>query len=256
MKKQDKTKIEFMNDCLLIDNGILVLSDLHLGYEDVLVGRGIFPRIQLKDILNKLNNIFWDLNLRGIKLKQIVICGDLKHEFGEISDSEWRETIKLLDFLLEKVNEIILIKGNHDNILGPIVSKREVKLKDYYKIRDICFLHGDKLEERWVKDSKILILGHLHPAVSISDEYKREKYKCFLKGKWKRKQVYVLPSFSEISNGYDLTRIDDEGIEKRKREVRREFFIIDDKKLKNFEVIIFNNKEGKSYNFKKLKSLI
>ena len=64
--KNQTPVIEFMNDCLLIDKNILVLADLHIGYEDILAGKGIFPRRQLKDIIEKLNGIFWDLNMKGI----------------------------------------------------------------------------------------------------------------------------------------------------------------------------------------------
>ena len=151
MKSKSKSKegvvpeIRILNGALLINGKILVLSDLHIGYEDIIAGRGVFPRTQLKDIIEKLNGVFWDLDMEGIKIKQIIICGDLKHEFGEISDVEWRETLKLLDYLIDKCKNIVLIKGNHDNILGPIAKKKEIKLKDYYKKGGVCFLHGNKI---------------------------------------------------------------------------------------------------------------
>jgi len=239
-------KIKFLEDSLLIDNEILVFGDLHMGYEDTLTGKGVFPRRQLKDTIEKLNNIFFSLNMKARKIKQIIILGDLKHKFGEISDAEWRETIKLLDFLIKQCKKIILIKGNHDNILGPIAQKKEVKLKNYHKIKNICFLHGDKLYKNCLGNCNIIIMGHLHPVISLNDKYKREKYKCFLVGKWKRKRAYVLPSFGKTSFGYDL----------RSDKGRKKFLIIDDKNLKKFKVIIYNYKERKEYNFGKLKKLV
>jgi len=244
--KNISPKIKIMRDSLLVNNEILVLSDLHIGYEDVLAGKGIFPRRQLKDIIEKLNGIFFDLNMEGVKLKQIVICGDLKHEFGEISDAEWRETVKLLDFLIKQCKDIVLVQGNHDKILGPIARKREIKLKDYYLVGDVCFLHGDKLHEDCLDKCKTIVTGHLHPSITLGDDYKNEKYKCFLKGRWKRKQVYVLPSFSDVSFGYDLMRKDG----------NEEHLFIHYKKLKGFEVIVYNNKNKEEYNFGKLKKLI
>jgi uncharacterized protein len=249
-RKEEMPKIEFLDDCLLVNNEILVLGDVHLGYEDILAGKGIFPRRQLKDTIEKLNSIFWDLNLRAIKLKQIIICGDLKHEFGEISNAEWRETIGLLDFLIEKCENVILIKGNHDSILEPIARKKGINLKDYYNFQGVCFLHGHKIKENWIKKSEILIIAHLHPAITLSDEYKTEKYRCFLQGKWKRKQIYVLPSFSNISTGYDLTK------HHYKTRKKYEFLVIPEKNLKNFEIIIYDNKEKKKYGFGKLKKFI
>jgi uncharacterized protein len=233
-------KVKFLEDVILVDEKILVFGDLHIGYDDVQMG---LIGVQFKEIIEKLDGIF---ELVG-KVEKIVVLGDLKHEFGGILDSEWREVLKLIDYL-EKKGEVILIKGNHDNILKPIVEKRNIELKEYYKFKDICFMHGDKLFEQCLDGVETLFVSHLHPAINLSDEYKNEKYKCFLKGLWKKKRVYILPSFSPISYGYDLSKLE---IGSSKFE-----FIVDDEVLKNFEVIIYNNKENKSYNFGKLNKMI
>ena len=249
-------QIKFLNDCLLINNEILVIGDIHIGYEEYISEKNALPMIQYKEIVEKLDDIFNFLKKEGIKIKKIILLGDLKHEFGEISASEWRDTIKLLDYLDNKLskdngrkNQIILIKGNHDNILGPIAKKRNVKLKKYYKILGICFLHGNKEYRGYDEKTDILVIGHLHPSITLSDNYKKEKYKCFLKGSWKRKLVYIMPSFSPISIGYGLEDLNN----KRNRDG---FLIINEKKLKDFEVVIYNNKDKKEYNFGKLKKLI
>lgn len=249
-----KPEIRFLEDSLLIDKKILVLADLHIGYEEYLYKESLFQRTQLKEILEKLNNIFQLLNKEKINLEKIIILGDLKHEFGEISDAEWRETLILLDYLIKNIKtkdkeKIILIKGNHDNILGPIAKKREIKLKNFYKIKDICFMHGNKLYKNCLDKSNILILGHLHPAITLSDKYKSEKFKCFLKGKWKNKIVYILPSLSNTTLGYNIKLL-----EQTKHD--KEFLIIPYKKLKYFDMLIYNNKENKEYNFGKLRRLI
>ena len=260
-KKTDvNAKIEFLHDCLLIDNSILVLGDLHIGYEEHIAEKGIFPRVQYKEIIEKLNGVFWNLSMKGVKIKQIVILGDLKHEFGGVSESEWSETLRFLDYLDEKImksgkdvkksDRIILVKGNHDNLIGPIAKKRDVKIADFYEYREICFMHGHKLHGKCFEKSGILILGHLHPAITLSDKYKKEKYKCFLCGKWKKKQVYILPSFSPISFGFDLNALGSV------MDNSKGFLIIKDRLLREFEVIIYNNEENKEYNFGKLKKLI
>jgi putative SbcD/Mre11-related phosphoesterase len=250
-QKFTKPEIKFLEDCLLINQKILVITDLHIGYEEYLCKESLIQRTQLKEILEKLNNVFETLKKEKITIEKVIILGDLKNEFGEISDAEWRETLILIDYLIEKIKtkgKIILIKGNHDNILGPIAKKREIKLKNYYKIKNICFLHGDKICKNYLKNTDILILGHLHPSITLSDDYKREKYKCFLKGVWKNKEVYVLPSLSQITFGYELKLLNEEN--------SKDFFIIPPKKLKNFRVIIYNNKENKKYDFGELKNLI
>ncbi|MEK6859212.1 MAG: metallophosphoesterase [Nanoarchaeota archaeon] len=260
-KKNTKTNIRFLHDCLLVDNSVLVLGDLHIGYEEHIAEKGIFPRIQLKEIIEKLNSVFWNLSMRGVKIKQVVILGDLKHEFGGISDVEWSETLAFLDYLDKKItgnidnvkkDRIILVKGNHDNIIGPIAKKREIRVVDFYKYKEICFMHGDKLHGKCFEKSDVLIIGHLHPAITLSDKYKKEKYKCFLHGNWKfdgkTREVYILPSFSPIGFGYDLNSIEDS-------KHNEGFLIIKSKTLENFDVVIYNNKENKKYNFGKLKKL-
>jgi putative SbcD/Mre11-related phosphoesterase len=141
--KEKNNKIRFLENSLLVNDEILVLTDFHIGYEEYLFGKLIPIRAQLDEIMKNLEKIFSLLDKEGIKIKEIVILGDLKHEFGEITDSEWRETLLLLDYLGKNTGKIILVKGNHDNILGPIAKKREVELRDYYKLGNICFLHGD-----------------------------------------------------------------------------------------------------------------
>lgn len=251
-------KIRFLQDCVLINDFILVIGDMHIGYEENILEQGVVPRTQLKEILKKLDNVFNLINNEDIKIKKIVLLGDLKHEFGKISISEWGETLELLDYLVKKCKKIVLIKGNHDNMLSPIAEKRKIKLKSYYKVKiknkEICFLHGDKYYKKCIENSDVLILGHLHPAISLTDKYKKEKYKCFLKGLLNRKKVYILPSFSKINLGYDIKEIKD--LSKKNLDKGKDFFIINNKKLKDFEVIICNNKENKAYNFGKLKKFL
>ena len=213
---------------------ILVISDLHLGYEEALNRQGILmPRFQFEEIIKKLKTI-----LEKINPEKIIINGDLKHEFGTISKTEWSQTIQLIDFFKNK--EIILIKGNHDNILGPIANKKNVKLLQEYNVGDILFTHGDKIPKEL---NKTIIIGHEHPAISF-DERSDQKFKCFLKGKYKRKTLIVMPSFNLIQQGTDVTN------QKRlspflKKDIKNfEVYIVEDKvykfgKIKNFKHITF-----------------
>ncbi len=185
---------------------ILVITDLHLGYEEALIKQGTFlPRFNLKDSINKLKKIF----AKTKKLNKIIILGDLKHEFGFISEQEWREVIQMLSFLSENSKEIILLKGNHDNILGPIAKWKNLTLEDFFFLekQKILFLHGDKiLSLKEFQKAKTLIIGHEHPAVTLTEETKKEKFKCFIKGKYKKKDLIVLPSFNTTTEGTDITQ--------------------------------------------------
>jgi len=175
----------------------LIIADLHIGYEEALNKQGVLiPRFQFKEISKKIENLFKEL-----KIKRVIINGDLKHEFGEISLQEWKQSIAVLDLIIKYYPNIILIRGNHDNILGPIAQKRNLKILDNHKTGDILIIHGNKLIDP--KDSKILIISHEHPSISFR---KDESFKCFLLGKYKNKNLIVTPSFNPIVEGKNILR--------------------------------------------------
>jgi len=254
-------KFKFLNKALLLEissknkdknKKILVVADLHIGHEEALNKAGIFlPRLQFKETLSDLEEIF---NKIG-KVDEIIVLGDLKHEFGEISQQEWRETQDILDFFNKKIKKsgkIILIKGNHDAILEPIAKRKELKIRDFYIIdgggnkkdeKDkICFLHGHKLFPECLDEKiKFLVLGHRHPAITLHDKYKKEKYKCFLVGKWKRKEVIILPSFLGLIEGTDMINLEERCL------------FIPEKSLRNFQVKIVES--NRVYDFGRLKDI-
>ena len=219
------------------EKSVLVLADLHLGYEEHLNEQGVLvPRVQLKEIMKDLKEIFKKIKY----VEKIIILGDLKHEFGTISSQEWKDVKEILDFLKKKARKILLIKGNHDTILEPLAKRKELKVVDYFKEEGICFLHGNKFVPNFLKETRILVLGHRHPAVILSDGYKKEKYKCFLIGTWRKKEVVILPSFFPFVEGSDVINCKE-----------NELFI-SEKSLRNFEAYVI----GKSvYRFGKLKNM-
>src|SRR3989338_445496 len=183
----------------------LIIGDIHIGYEEALNKQGVLiPRFQFKEVLERLERI-----LQGIKPKKILINGDLKHEFGTISGQEWRHTLQLLDFLAKHCGEVVLVKGNHDTILGPIAEKRKVKVVDYAEIESkhgkMLVIHGDRIPED-VSPYWTIITGHEHPAVSLKEGPRVELVKCFLVVKYKRKNLIVMPSFNLVVEGHDILK--------------------------------------------------
>jgi len=232
-------EIQDLSLCLREDK-ILIISDTHIGYEEALNKEGILiPRFQFSEITFRLSKI-----IKNKRYDKIVINGDIKHEFGTISEQEWRHTLRLLDYLNRHCKEIILIKGNHDTILGPLAKKRNLKVIDYLILKDILVIHGDRLDEPvmdLIKGNKIkkIIIGHEHPAVTLREGSRIEKYKCFLKGNWKGKTLIVQPSFNLVTEGSDVL----------KEELLSPFLKGD---LSNFEVYIVSDK---IYEFGKLHNL-
>ncbi len=190
--------IKIVNSGLFIKKEkILIINDLHIGYEQELHRKGILvPRFQLKSISEQIKKMLDKTNPN-----KVIINGDLKHVFGKILQREWKEVLEFLDLLLKNVKEVIIIKGNHDPIIKPIADKRNVKVVESYKVRNILIVHGDELVET---DAKKIIIGHEHPAITIREASKWEKYKCFLKGKWEDKELIAVPSFNPLLEGTNV----------------------------------------------------
>ncbi|MEK6952204.1 MAG: metallophosphoesterase, partial [Nanoarchaeota archaeon] len=184
-------------DLALKYKDLLIIGDLHIGLEGTFLNQGVMlPVSQLDTIIKRLKKI-----MKKAKPKKIIINGDLKEEFGTISNQEWKDTTKLINFLKEKA-ELTLIKGNHDTILAPIAKKLNTELKQRFDVDDLSIVHGDVL----FKDlNKIIIIGHQHPAISFK-ERPDEKYKCFLVGKYKKSNLIVMPSFNPLIEGSDITK--------------------------------------------------
>jgi len=220
--------MEIIDNIEIIDLGlylkkqkVLVITDTQIGYEESLNKQGILlPRFQFNDLIKRLRKI-----IDKCKPEIIIINGDIKHEFGTISQTEWRYTVKLIDFLAENA-ELILVKGNHDTILGPIADKKNVRIVDYYSIADIYLCHGHVIpEDKEFEKAKTVIIGHAHPAIGLRDQGRVEKYKCYLKGEYKDKTLIVQPSFNLIIEGTDVL----------KEKLLSPFL---DQDLKNFKVFV------------------
>jgi len=179
--------MKIFNDIKLIDlalytNKTLVMSDFHIGYEEALNKQGVMvPRFQFPEIIKRLENIF--LKLKTKKIERIIICGDLKHEFGTISDQEWRNTLKLIDFLGKHCKEIVLIKGNHDTILGPIAKKRNVKVLEHYFIEPIIKKSNKKSSLiKKITDKSLKTIKNKQKSKKTIELIKKNKKILFLHG--------------------------------------------------------------------------
>jgi putative SbcD/Mre11-related phosphoesterase len=188
---------EFTDLGLFIDKEVLIFGDFHLGYEEMLNKKGVLiPRYQFKDTIKRLDKIFDRINP-----KIIVINGDLKHEFAKISEQEWRETLKLIDYLKKSCKRLILIKGNHDKIIEPIAKKKNIAILDEFSYKNYFITHGDILKDFKEKN---IVISHEHPAITLEQGQRKETYKCFLIGKWQNKNLIVIPSFNLITEGMNV----------------------------------------------------
>ncbi len=180
----------------------LLIADLHIGYEEALIEQGIhLPFSQYRKMKSMINELINELNP-----EVVIMVGDVKHEFGTATRQEWIEVLDLLRFLKKNVKEVHVVRGNHDNFLIPILRKEGVPLHDpIMQLENITLLHGHKeipLEEI---EGSIVIMGHEHPAIALRDELGvKHKFKCFLHGNFKGKEIIVLPSFSPLMPGTEV----------------------------------------------------
>ena len=188
----------------------LIIADTHIGYEESLNKQGILiPRFQFRELIFRLEGIFKkikSLNSKNFQiLNTIIINGDIKHEFGTISEQEWRHTLRLIEFLKKHCNTLILIKGNHDTILKPIAKKRNIQITDQVILDNILIAHGHRLIKPQ-KNIQNIIIAHEHPAITLREKTRIETFKCFLKGRYQNKILIVQPSFNLVTHGTDITK--------------------------------------------------
>ena len=193
----------------------LVCSDLHLGYEGVMADKGIFlPKtnlIKIKDMLKR------SIEITGAT--KLIIDGDIKNEFSKVHMEEFNEFREFVHFLKElDIVEVHLVKGNHDNFIDRFEKPLGIKIyRQEFLLDDILFFHGEELPD--LKKGKLLIMGHLHPAVGIYNNLGlKEKVKCFLYGKMRDKRnLIILPAMNYFSEGIEvnISKIDDTPVFRR-----------------------------------------
>lgn len=185
------------HQCLwLPDDATVVVADLHIGYESALEADGIhIPRIQTASIQEALDSI-----LERFSPDRVVVAGDLKHEFSRNLGQEMRDVRKVLDALNKQV-EVIVVKGNHDNYLENIVSRIEIPVVEKHVQSGITFVHGHA-----PCPARPLVMGHEHPSIKVVDRVGAYlKLPCFMH--FKEEGVVVLPAFSPLASGTDLTGV-------------------------------------------------
>jgi hypothetical protein len=184
---------------------LIVIADLHLGYESVATEEGMFiPKIQYKKIIADIDQI-----CSKRKVKRILINGDVKHEFSETSYHEYKEVKSFFDFMIDRFKEIIVVKGNHDTFITRITRRYDTEVYDTYNEKSFCFVHGHKDMNIGKVKEKYIILGHEHPSLGLySDMGVKEKVKCFLFGEIGDKCILVLPAFSYFAQGSDINLIE------------------------------------------------
>ncbi len=192
--------------------GALIISDLHLGLESLMADSGVYmPKFQLSEMKKDLKDISQKKDF-----DKMIVCGDIKHEFSGTSYHEKKEVEEFIEFSQGLTEEIYLVKGNHDNyLIYPVKRYPKVELKDFFVFEGVNFIHGhERIEEINRLDIEYLIMGHEHPALSLTDEIgAKEKLRCFLYGEMRNGiKLIVLPAFSRLAQGSQVNQVREEDI--------------------------------------------
>ncbi len=180
----------------LEDESAAVISDLHLGFEEEMNLHGLFlPRMQRNHVESVVDRI-----LDRYNPEKLIINGDFKHEFSRNLPQEWDDIIHFIDRYQERV-KLIFVRGNHDNFLLTILSRRQIELPEIYESDRYYIYHGDR--DRGLK--KITILGHEHPSIVLRDDVGGTmKLPAFVYSAESR--VIITPALSFFSSGTDVTQ--------------------------------------------------
>ncbi len=144
---------------------MLVIADLHLGWEMALSEKGIHVPTQTRKILNKLIDI-----TTKYKPQKILILGDIKHTVATAEISEWQDIPEFFNKLKTLIEEIWVIRGNHDGNLEPLLPENiKILPSTGTTIGNIGFFHGHRWPSPTLLKCDTLIMGHVHPTVSFRD---------------------------------------------------------------------------------------
>ncbi|HEX9260914.1 MAG TPA: metallophosphoesterase [Candidatus Bathyarchaeia archaeon] len=147
------------------NNRTLVIADPHIGWEIALQERGIHVPSQTPKLKKKLVELLLEQ-----KPDALLILGDVKYTVVKAELGEWHDIPNFFTELQQYVDDIWIIRGNHDANLEPLLPE-SVKLLPATgtTLGDIGFFHGHKWPSPALLKCKTLVMGHVHPVVVFRD---------------------------------------------------------------------------------------
>ena len=112
--------------------------------------------------------------IRQHDTKRIIFLGDIKHGTSKILKHEWIEVPSFFEKLLNDLDEIIIIPGNHDGGLKSLLpsdiklcSSKGMSIRDNSK--KIYLMHGHAWSSPEAFGANIMIMGHHHFTVEFKE---------------------------------------------------------------------------------------
>ncbi len=147
----------------------LFVADTHFGKEATFRRHGIpVPIGGTRGTLATIEKL-----IHSTEAKRLVILGDMFHARSSLS----RDVVSSLEvfFSSHPSLQITLVRGNHDAHVGQLPPSWPVQIVDpYYRLGDVVMTHHPQPVPT---DARVLLCGHLHPAVAIGASF--GKLPCF-----------------------------------------------------------------------------
>jgi uncharacterized protein len=136
----------------------LVISDLHIGFEEKFKSSGVNIESNIDKMATELEAL-----IDQTRAEALVIAGDVKSGIDRILQSEWENVPKFLNRISKKCR-VTIVPGNHDGGLQNLLPD-SVQLADIngLAIEDTLIIHGHTRPLSKFKDCTRLIMGHVHP---------------------------------------------------------------------------------------------
>ena len=168
------------------DQGLLVVSDLHLGKSERLARRGgsALPPYEVQDTLARL-----EADLSKTRAKTVICLGDSFHDVE--GSSRLIPSARAILQECQRSREWVWIAGNHD----PEAPALSGMVADELAVGGITFRH-----EPEPQISSAEICGHLHPAARVNLGVRRVRRRCFVADR----QRLMLPSFGTYTGGLSI----------------------------------------------------
>lgn len=155
---------------LLLENlseKVLVVADLHIGWEVSLSQKGIHVPSQTPKLLEKMIQL-----VKVTNPSSIIFLGDVKHAVAKVEFEEWRDVPDFFEKISGMVQDIQVVSGNHDGNLEALTTPN-VKIHSSSGIilwKKIALLHGHAWPKADLLGCETMVMAHLHPVVTFTDE--------------------------------------------------------------------------------------
>ena len=144
---------------------ILVISDLHIGWEVALAEEGVHVPSQTSRLIERLKHL--------VALERpdiLIVLGDIKHTVAKIELEEWRDVPMFFEEACKILPKVQVIPGNHDGNLEALLPESvEILSPRGTTVGDIGLFHGHTWPEAEMLGCTALVIGHVHPVVAFRD---------------------------------------------------------------------------------------